>query len=218
MNKLTITKQDTESGTLISPPHCDTKLICIDLDSYAVVVNGSEHPIYAFRSTTFSGVLNDLVGKIKDISLNFLLPFDHELETGFAELRIFKETGEVLIFDSSGQLGILTGLSHENSKKLRAAVPATEQWNLPEDEPYRRLLFSKDIIAELTEVMEQQTPKVVVDRIWADFKRTNHSLTFGQVACVNGEFAFFCITALRCGRFVIMTFEEGMASGSNTHS
>ena len=214
MKKLTITRSDIKNGVLISPPDCDSKLICFDLDCYAVVVDGSKHPIYAFQSTSFSGALNDMVGTIKDLSLNFLLSFDNEVEKEFVELRIFKETGEVLIFDSSGQLGILTGLSHENSKELREAIPATEQWNLPEDEPYRRLLFSKQNIAELSDLMEQQTPKIVVDRIWSDFKRTNHSLTFGQVACVNGEFSFFCITVLRCGRFVVMTFEEGMASGS----
>lgn len=214
MKTLSITATDIKNGALLSPPHCDTKLIRFDLDCYAVVVDGSDNPIHAFQSESFSGALNDLVGTIKDISLNFLLPFDHEIEKEFVELRIFKETGEVIILDSSGQLGILTALNHTNSKELRKAIPATEQWNLLEDEPYRRLLFSKQIIAELSEVMKQQTPKVVVDRIWADFKRTNHSLTFGQVACVNGEFSFFCITELRCGRIVIMTFDQGMASGS----
>lgn len=212
MKILTATKQDIKQGALLSPPHCDTKLIRFDLDCYAVIVNGSDAPIYAFQSETFSGALNDLVESIKDISLLIIPTFDHDVEKRFVELRIFKETGEVLIFDSSGQLGILTGLNHTNSKELRTAVPAVEHWNLPDKEPYRRLLFSKQMVAELSDIIEQQSPQIVIDRIWSDFQRTNHSLTFGQVACVNGEFTFFGITELRCGRYVIMTFAETMES------
>jgi hypothetical protein len=208
MKKLFIKENDLKNGVLLSSSESDTKLIRFDLDSYAVVVDGTNEPIYAFQSTSVSGILHAIDEPIKSVSVVLLLPLDYEVERQAVELRIFLEGGQVIICDSQGQIGVLVGFEYEISKEDRAAIPACEMWDLPDIDPYRKLLFSKKFIEKLSMALKTIPAKDVVDRIWEDFERVNKPLIDEDVVRVNGEFGSYALTELRCGRIVVMPLEE----------
>jgi len=208
MKKIQIKDNIIKNGVLLSSSESDTKFIRYDLDSYAVIASGETEPMYAFESKKISGVLHVLDEPITSVSLVLIHAVDSETEEQAFELRLFLESGQVVICDSYGQTGILNAVDVELSKEDSLALPVCEIWDLPDVDPYRKMMFSKLLLQKLGSVFDHSPPVDVVDRIWADFERLKEPLLFDDVVRVDGEFGAYALTELKCGRIVVMTREE----------
>lgn len=175
----------------------------IGLDQYAITVEWSDEPVFAFESEEFSVLINSLeceIEKFTAIKNHCLMcNADHT----FHEVRIQTVDGHIFYIDTNESTALV--IEQElKTKGDKSAYTPMEMWHLPDEAPYNSMLITNSLIRELEKYISSTNAAEVISHIWSETHSTRDGPLVDQVLNVECEFCSFAVTEFKCGRHIFM--------------
>lgn len=189
----------------IAPLVCRGRIIRFGLDRYAVLAG--EQPVFAFKSEEFSLILHALESPIVDFEIletKDLVRYD---EAPRVLIKVETKSGDLITLDESGTVEHGYGMELVEIESRPSKFPWEIWLGVPKAYPYNRLILTNALIKEL-ETNPPDLAKVILARMWQDFKIIGGGPYIETICIVYSEFLTFSASELPCGRLLCMAEAE----------
>ncbi|WP_269537991.1 hypothetical protein [Cerasicoccus fimbriatus] len=159
----------------------------------------------AFISEKFSSLINTFKCEVLDVeflSTRHLMSMAPErLENARFEIRLYLASGDAFCFNSSEESFSFRMPVAQNPVIEASTKSVQDFWDIPNQNPYDRLLITDDIAAWIKSL--GGIPRQTLDRIWYDYQNQQRGATFlnpGKPILIKTAFGDVIAKEFLCGR------------------